>query len=177
MQIAVEVRVDVVEVEVVFVVFVMVIVFVVVVNVGGGITVVVREIVLHATVVVDAEIVVDPTLVEVYMEVTASGVEVMPTVTVGVAVTVVGAPTVKVNVLTYAKVRPSITIYQVPLNISVCKMGHVDRNDVLFGLVAIWVQKYSFSSGSTRMGVISSSSHPSNCVKNVKSIASVSSMK
>jgi hypothetical protein len=40
----------------------------VVVKVGGGIMVVVRDIVLHATVMVDGEIVVDPTLVDVYVE-------------------------------------------------------------------------------------------------------------
>lgn len=39
-----------------------------VVNIGCGITVVVKEIVWHATVVVDAEIIVEPTLVDVYVE-------------------------------------------------------------------------------------------------------------
>jgi hypothetical protein len=90
---------------------------------------------------------------------------------------VVGAPTVKVNVRTYANVNPSMTMYQVPSNIAVCRVGldkelasvarvfqrrpyHVDRNDVRSGVVGISEQKYSFSSGSTRIGTTVSVEHP-----------------
>lgn len=70
-----------------------------------------------------------------------------------------------------------MTIYHVPSNIAVCKIGlikalasviwplkknsyHVDRKDVRSGVVGISEQKYSFSSGSTKMGTISSAEQP-----------------
>lgn len=97
-QIAVDVMVELVVVEMVLIVDVKVIVRVAVVNLGEGKKVDVKDIVLQGTVVVDGRRVVEPELVEVYVEATAIinfdktrservyllaalGVEVIPTVT------------------------------------------------------------------------------------------------
>ena len=70
MQIAVDVMVELVVVEMVLIVDVKVIVRVAVVNLGEGKKVDVKDIVLQGTVVVDGRRVVEPELVEIYVEAT-----------------------------------------------------------------------------------------------------------
>jgi hypothetical protein len=123
--IAVEVRVELVVSEVVLVVDVKVMVFVCVVYTGDGLTVLVTYLVLQASVIVAAVVDVTSVSVEVVVEVMAFGIEVTPTVIVGVAMIVVGVPTVIEKVRTYANVSPSMTIYQSPSNIAVCRIGLV----------------------------------------------------